>query len=258
MRIAYWAMGEGPPIVSASVNLVASNIQRELAFPVFRDWYERLTPTNTVIRFDNRGCGLSDANASDYSLGGLSLDIDAVADALSLDEFALFGGIAAAGLAIGYAATRPERVSSLILWCPSLGNDAIRDSPAARVRAALRAIDPEIAQEILLRAGWGLSEDGRELMEHLDANRSEVAARAFDAAGTGQWMGQLFDVQQLAAEVKAPTLVLNPSDAVLFPVDWASDVAAVIPNAELEVVPGDSQSPLLSLAREVTGRTAAS
>jgi class 3 adenylate cyclase len=242
VRIAYCAMGQGPPLVMAPFTLWASHIQRELGFPAHRRWYELIAQHCTLIRLDTRGCGLSDLSTDDFSREALSRDIDAVVDDLGLDQFALFGSLLSSGLAVGYAATRPTRVTELVLWCAAAGGEAAERSIWTRTRAALQEIGPEFAEEVLFRIGMGLDEDGR-------------AARAFVAQNlnprTRAMLGgsaQPYEIESLAHQVRARTLVLNPDAAMLYPLEGARDVAMAIPNASLTVVPGDSQSPLLGLA----------
>ena len=70
----------------------------------------------TVVRFDTRGSGLSEAAVSDFSLGALQLDLEAVVDELGIRTFNLLGQEDASQIAIAYAVRSPERIRKLVLW----------------------------------------------------------------------------------------------------------------------------------------------
>ena len=115
VRIAYAVVGSGPPLVY--VCGWPEHLQLEWEKPFSRAFLEALAEGSTLIRYDMRGSGLSDADVSDFSLESLSRDLEAVVDALKLEQFALLSlGILGGPIAIRYAAQRPERVAHLILY----------------------------------------------------------------------------------------------------------------------------------------------
>ncbi len=98
-----------------------------------------------LIRFDPRGHGLSDREVADYSFGTFLLDLDAVADRLSLERFALAGSWSFGMLAVAYAARHPDRVSRLILWCSATRTSDIMEEKQIRALRALLDVDWETA-----------------------------------------------------------------------------------------------------------------
>src|SRR2546426_121880 len=92
-----------------------SHIALEWQIPEWRSRMEQLAQNRMLIRFDNRGLGLSQRGILDFSVDALLLDLEAVVDRLGLHRFALFGTYTSGPLAIAYAARHPERVSHLIL-----------------------------------------------------------------------------------------------------------------------------------------------
>ena len=76
---------------------------------------EELSRHHTYIRYDQRGCGLSDREVADYSLDAWVGDLEAVVDALGLTRFRLIGMSQGGGVAIAYAARHPDKVSQLVL-----------------------------------------------------------------------------------------------------------------------------------------------
>src|SRR5688572_28962297 len=105
-----------------------SHLQVELEDPGYRGWFEANAANKRLIRYDNRGSGLSDRDLRSFKLDDLLLDIDAVADRLGLEKFVLFGVSLSGPTAISYAARNPDRVSHLVLWC-SPGRRADLASP---------------------------------------------------------------------------------------------------------------------------------
>src|SRR5574341_170789 len=115
--IAYFTIGDGIPAIGVPP-LPWTHLETELADPDYRAWDERIAHGLTYARYDSRGSGLSDRDASDFSLDALMLDIDAVAARAGFERFGLVGISVGSPLAIAYAARRPEKVSNLVLWCP--------------------------------------------------------------------------------------------------------------------------------------------
>ena len=104
VRIAFWTLGAGAPLAALPM-LPFSHIQLEWQVPERRAWYERLAQTRTLIRYDGRGTGLSEREASDFSLDSQLRDLEAVVDRLGLDRFALFAPFFAGPTAISFAAS---------------------------------------------------------------------------------------------------------------------------------------------------------
>lgn len=88
-----------------------------MRIPQIRAWYERLAEYGRVIRYDTRGTGLSERRIQDFTLEDAWSDLDAVADALGLEQFAVFSNFTSGPGMIAYAVTHQERVSDLILFC---------------------------------------------------------------------------------------------------------------------------------------------
>ena len=117
VAIAYWEVGSGPPLVLAQ-SLSLSHAELEWSVPSMRALYIELAKHFRLVRFDPRGSGMSDEAPIEtgYSISGLCLDLDAVVNALDLDEFNLAGAISMGPVAIQYAVEHPQRVSRLMLF----------------------------------------------------------------------------------------------------------------------------------------------
>jgi pimeloyl-ACP methyl ester carboxylesterase len=88
-RIAYAVHGSGPPLVRTSTWL--THLEFDWQSPVWRHWLDELGDGNTLVRYDERGCGLSDREVEDLSLEARVADLETVIKAAALDRFALLG-----------------------------------------------------------------------------------------------------------------------------------------------------------------------
>lgn len=113
VRLAYAVHGSGPPLVNVACWL--SHLQFDWESPVWRHLLEDLGSFTTLVRYDERGSGLSDWHIADYSLDARVNDLAAVVDQLGFGRVALLGMSQGGPVAIAYAARHPERVSHLVL-----------------------------------------------------------------------------------------------------------------------------------------------
>jgi pimeloyl-ACP methyl ester carboxylesterase len=113
VRLAYASHGRGPPIVKAPNWL--THLEFDWKSPLWRPWLEALGETNRVIRYDERGAGLSDWEVEDFSLDAWVADLEAVVDAAGVERFTLLGLSQGAQIAIANAVRHPKRVSHLVV-----------------------------------------------------------------------------------------------------------------------------------------------
>lgn len=146
VRLAYATFGSGPPLVKAA-NWV-THLEFDFTSPLWRHWWEELGSRHQVIRYDERGCGLSDRNPDDLSIEAFVGDLETVVDSAGLDRFALLGISQGGGAAIRYAVEHPDRVSHLIL-CGAYARGRHRRDLTADERA-----EAELLQSIV-EVGWG-------------------------------------------------------------------------------------------------------
>src|SRR5215207_6915981 len=112
-RIAVASIGTGAPLVRAAHWL--SHVEHDLESPVWRPWLRELSQRHRYVRYDQRGCGLSDRTLSGLSLDAWVGDLEAVVDHLGLTRFPLIGMSQGGAVAIAYARRHPEKVSHLVL-----------------------------------------------------------------------------------------------------------------------------------------------
>jgi pimeloyl-ACP methyl ester carboxylesterase len=114
VRLASATMGAGPALVKAANWLSHLDYDRETV--VWRHWLVELSRRYRLLRYDERGCGLSDWDVPDFSLDSWVRDLEAVVDAAGLDRFPLLGISRGGPVAVAYAVRNPERVSHLVLF----------------------------------------------------------------------------------------------------------------------------------------------
>jgi pimeloyl-ACP methyl ester carboxylesterase/DNA-binding CsgD family transcriptional regulator len=245
VRLAYATHGQGPPLVRAATWL--THLERDWESPVWRHWLRGLGERHTVIRYDERGCGLSDRELGDLSLDRWVGDLEAVVDAAGLERVPLLGVSGGGPVALAYAVRHPERVSHLVLY-------------GAYARGRRRRSDPELEKRAdllieLIKVGW---EDPTPLFR-------QVFTSMFLPHGTAEqmrWFDELqresttaelaakmrrtredVDVVELAGQVRAPTLVLHARSEQAVPFEEGRRLASLIPGARL--VPLESGNHLL-------------
>jgi pimeloyl-ACP methyl ester carboxylesterase/DNA-binding CsgD family transcriptional regulator len=234
-RLAYAVHGRGPPLVRVATWL--THLELDWQSPVWRHWLDRLGEHHTVLRYDERGCGLSNAGAAKPSVETWVGDLEAVVDAAGFERFALLGVSQGAAIAVAHAARHPDRVSDLVLY-----------GGYARGRRLRGQGEQEKALVAAIRAGWSSDDPAfRRVFSMLflphgtptqmawydqllrTTTTAEGAVRLFRARGT-------IDVTAIAREVKARTLVVHVGGDRVVPVDEGRLLAALIPGARLVVL----------------------
>ena len=248
VSIAYWTMGEGPPLVLMPP-LPFSHIQLEWQIPEYRRWYEHLVENRQVVRYDNRGCGLSDRDVSDYSLEAHVRDLEAVANQLGLHRFAVWAPLFVGTAAVTFAAREPEMVSHLVLWCSWARASDYAASPAVQAVMALRDKDWVIYTETVahLALGWEAGEPARRFAALMrECVTQDSAAALWEAMSA-------VDVTALLSQVKAPTLVMHRRQASFPPIELSRNIASRISGARLAVLEGHSLLFVLGEAESALG-----
>ena len=114
-QLAWAEAGAGPIVVKASHWL--SHLDYDWESPVWKHWTEFLTAHFRLVRHDERGCGLSDWKAGNFSLDQWVGDLEAVIGAAGITEPITLLGLSQGGATcLLYALKYPERVSRLILY----------------------------------------------------------------------------------------------------------------------------------------------
>jgi pimeloyl-ACP methyl ester carboxylesterase/DNA-binding CsgD family transcriptional regulator len=240
VRLAYAVSGKGPTLVR--VGHWMTHLERDWESPVWRPWLTGLSKFSTLVRYDQRGNGLSDRNVPDISFEAWLSDLETVMAAAGQSPVALLGASQGAPIAIAYAAKHPQRVSRLVLYGGYARGRGRRAAPTQSEEAEV--------QVRLVRLGWGREDpafrqffamqflpDGtpdqlRSLNELQRISTSaENAARIMEVTNG-------IDVSGLLPQVKVPTLVIHAREDLRVPLDEARFLASAIPNARFALLEG--------------------
>lgn len=245
VRIAYARSGSGPPLVKAANWL--GHLEFERGSPILGHLFPQLSRDHTLVRYDERGCGLSDWDVEDFSLDAWVRDLDTVTNAAGCERFSLLGISQGGPVAIRYAVEHPERVERLIL----LG---------AFVRGWKHAA-PDVADTYrhlieLVRTGWGrpnpafrqvfsglfipgASEEELRWLNELQriSTSPENAVRFLEEFG-------LIDETDLLHRIRVPTLVLHARHDAVAPFEHGRLLAAEIPDSRFVAVDSENHIPL--------------
>jgi pimeloyl-ACP methyl ester carboxylesterase/DNA-binding winged helix-turn-helix (wHTH) protein len=246
VRLAYATVGHGPPLVRAAHWI--THLDYDWHSPVWRHWLEGLANGRTLVRYDERGCGLSDHDIEEWSLDAFVHDLETVVDELGLGRFPLLGVSQGGPVAIAYADRHPERVSRLML----IGSYAQGRRRRARTEEERREAGLQVE---IARVGWGrddptfrrfftssfIPDASPELWDAF----AELLRRTTPAENAAQLLAAWaeIDVTEAARRIEVPTLILHARDELRVPFEQARQLAALIPGSRL--VPLDSRDHLL-------------
>jgi pimeloyl-ACP methyl ester carboxylesterase/DNA-binding winged helix-turn-helix (wHTH) protein len=239
VQVAYASSGEGPPLVKAANWL--SHLDYDWESPVWRHWLQELSRRHRLVRYDERGCGLSDWDVDQLSIDTKVADLEAVVDAGGLERFALLGVSGGGPASVAYAARHPERVSKLVLY------GAFARGRMARARTVEEKREADLMVD-LAELGWGRDDPAFRHVFALqfmpEGTRDQWAAfdelqrRTATPANAARIMAATadLDVTSLAPRVQAPTLVIHSRDDRRAPLAEGRSLATLIPDSRLVVL----------------------
>ena len=245
VRIAYAVHGDGAPILITKTWI--SHLQYDHEDPVLGHLLEALGRIATVVRYDERGYGLSDWDAEDLSFEARVGDLEAVADATGFERYALMGMGQGGQVVIDHAARRPERVTRMILNGTYAG---VTDEYRARFEVYFDTLVQ------IVRFGWTLPDSRfrRVFTDSLIPGGTEAQkgwvddvqprCTSRDTAIRAALARRDIDVTHLLGEVEAPTLVLHSRGNRMAPFEQGRLMASKIPNAQFVPLDSDNSCPL--------------
>lgn len=237
-KIAYATSGCGPKIIRAGHFL--THLEMDWNSLIWRPYLDALGQDHTLIRYDQRGTGLSDSVLSNMDLESHVADLEAVANAAGLDRFPLIALSQGVPVAIQFAARHPERVSCLVLYGGYAEGRALRDGGQSSEAAD--------AMMTLMREGWGkpgsafmgaftsLFCPGASRAQLADLVEMQLASTSPENAGRIRMAIDRFCVVDELENVQAPTLVIHSRSDSVHPLSEGHKLASNIPMAELVVL----------------------
>jgi DNA-binding winged helix-turn-helix (wHTH) protein/pimeloyl-ACP methyl ester carboxylesterase len=253
VRIAYADVGRGPPLVKTANWM--GHLEYDWQSPIWSHLLHALAADHRLVRYDERGNGLSDWEVEDISFDSFVRDLESVVDALELERFALLGVSAGCAISIAYALRHPERVTHLVLY----GGFA----------RGLRKRGPEWLEQsdalrTLILQGWG---------QENPAFR-QIFTSMFIPGGTSeqwQWFNDLqrmttspqnavrlmramedIDMEHVLPQVRTPTLVMHCRGDARVPFEEGRRVATGIKGARF--VPLEGRNHLILETEPAWGR----
>ena len=245
-NLAYTSVGEGTPLVKVANWL--SHLEYDWTSPVWRHWVEGLSRHHCFIRYDQRGCGLSDWDVDEFSLEAWVSDLEAVVEAAGVDRFALLGISQGGPIAITYAVRHPENVTHLILHGSYARGRRHRNPNADQNR------EIEVFQE-LIALGWGKSNPAfRQVFTTMfmpDAtveqmqwfNELQRVSASPENAVRIRSQFSTINVSSIAPLIKIPTLIFHPKNDAVVPFQEGRLLATLIPKSKF--VPLESNNHIL-------------
>lgn len=243
VQLAWAGFGRGRPLVKAATWL--THLLHDTDSPVWAHWVRFLSGHFRYVRYDERGCGLSDRDAGDLSQEHWLEDLEAVVDAAApAQPMVLLGISQGAATAIRYAVEHPQRVSHLVLY-GGYAVGGLKSDDVAR-RTLFRAVMDVVG------IGWGSDNPafrqlftGRFVPKGTQAQLDwfnalcrqttspENARALLEARGN-------VDVRDLLAQVRVPTLVLHAAGDQIAPLSQGQWLAAHIPGAQFVQLASDN------------------
>jgi len=244
-RIAYATFGAGPPLLW--VGHFARHLEMDWRNPVWASWLNWLGRRHTVIRYDLRGCGLSDRDVGEISLGCMADDFNAVVGAVGLDTFAFFGTAGNVAPAVAFAGEHAGRIEHLVLYgCNTRGLFRRPRSAADDQEAETRLKALELGWESR-NAAFGqffAAMHAPDATEHYNS-LSDLLRATTSAANAIRIIRAYWhlDLVESLQKVRCPTLILHSRDDPIVPFEEGRLAASLVPDARF--VPIDSRNHIL-------------
>ena len=234
VSIAYADVGTGYPLVFGGSWI--THLEKIWEFLGWGFFLTQLSKTFRLIRYDQRGNGMSDWDNVDISFEKMVDDLERVIDCYDYEKVAIFGPSQAASVSIAYAIRHPERVSHLVLH-------------GAYARGRRRRGKPEDAAEsealvTLIRQGWATENPAfRQTMTSIfmpDASREEAdwfnefqktCGPAENIARFREMFDEM-DVSDLLDKLRVPTLIIHCTGDTAAPISEGKFLASRIPGAQ--------------------------
>ena len=235
VTVAWASAGKGPSLVKTSTWL--THLEYDWDSPVWSHWSQFLAEHFHYIRYDERGCGMSQWDVDDVSNEHWLNDLRAVIDAAAPKQpLALLGISQGGATAIQYAVAHPERVSHLILYgAYAQGVGRRNDSEAEKRYSAILELtrqgwgrdNPIYRQLFTSRFIPGATQEQVQWFNDLCRRTTtpELAHRLLEAR-------QTVDIVALLPQVSVPTLVMHARHDEVVPFSQGQLLASTIPHAK--------------------------
>lgn len=236
--IAYGCSGNGPGLVRVGHWL--THLEYDWRSPLWQPFLNRLSWNFHVLRYDQRGTGLSTAATERFDQEAFVEDLEAVIDAAGFSDFILYGASQGVPIAALYAARHPERVKNLVLQGGYATGRSLRADSTEREQGN--------AMLTLIRTGWGKAgghflkafssiyiPDGTQEQIEALVELQRLSASAETAARIRETVDR-FDVEDVLENIQVPTLILHSRQDAVQPLEQGLALAQKIPDAQLQIL----------------------
>lgn len=243
LSLAWARSGSGPPLVKAAAWL--THLEYDAQSPVWAHWVDFFESNFDYVRYDERGCGLSDRDTGQLDIESWTDDLSRVIAASDIARpFALLAMSQGTGAAVRYACENPGHVSHLILIGGYARGAHCREDPKAA--SLYRAVTEIFAA--------GLDENNpafrdvftRRFIPDGDPEKirwfNDLCRRTTDAETGARLLAARGDMNVVdwLPRVSCPTLVLHAHGDSVAPLAEGRLLAQKIPGAELHVLDSDN------------------
>jgi pimeloyl-ACP methyl ester carboxylesterase/DNA-binding CsgD family transcriptional regulator len=245
-RIAYATCGAGPPLVWAAGWV--HHLKLDWDGPVWRPWLSLLTRRHTLVRYDWRGCGLSDREGVEFSFEKFVEDLEAVIEAAGLEQFVLCGIGVGSAIGMTYVVRHPGRVSRLVLYASFVRNK-LAGSPTPQeveeARARLKVMELGWPNDTPAYGRFYPSLHMPDASAEQFRSFADLMRRTVSLANAIALLQAFFriDLREIVSKVPCPTLVLHSRGDSIVWFEQGRSVAGLIPGARF--VPLESRNHVL-------------
>ena len=233
VNMEYYVEGEGPPLlmIMGFTGQATSWSERFL---------EHLRPHFQIVRFSNRGTGLTDKPQTEYSIRMMADDAAGLLAEIGIEKAHVLGISMGGMIAQELVLNHPQAVQGLALGCTNCG-PAHGVQPSQEVLALLTPV-PGTSPEEQFRKAWPaivtpeFVEREREFLEEMLRisleNPTPVDTMVRQMAAIMR-----LDTYERLPEVKAPTLIIHGDRDVLVPTKNGRILHDRIADSTLRIVP---------------------
>lgn len=247
VRLAYAISGDGPPLVISGSWV--THLESQWTSLTWRAWLEAFSREYTLVRYDSRGCGLSDRRLHDVTFETWVRDFECVVEATGLRQFFVLGTCLGGPIAMEYAARHPDRVSRMVLYGTALRGRLRRTGRPGEVEKARLLLEcvrlgrgPE--NQGFLQVWASLFQPGGTLEHMRSWCAQQTVATSADIAA--RLLPIFFDLDMTPAlqRIRCPVLVAHAERDRVVPIEEGRELARLIPDARFVLLDSENHIPL--------------
>ncbi len=234
INIEYYIEGQGPPLLMIMGFTGQASSWSERFLELLRSHFQ-------IVRFSNRGTGLTDKPQVEYSVPMMADDAAGLLREVGIEKAHVCGISMGGMIAQELALNHPEQVQALVLGCTTPGGS--RGVQAAPEVVALLAPVPGASPEEQFRKAWPaivtpeFVEREREFLEEM-LRIGLTNPTPMDTMVRQMMAIQAFDTCERLPQIQAPTFIIHGDMDRLVPPQNAEILHDGIPGSTMRMVAG--------------------